>query len=66
VNKKLKMKHEDKIKPLRETRGTEKKSLLQCNLELRNIMQSLKVGVAYVNLTALLLGGVILFCITGP
>ena len=60
------MKHESEIKALHETHGTEKKSLLQCNLELRNTMRSLKVGAAYIHLTALLLGGVILLCITGP
>jgi hypothetical protein len=47
------------------TRGTEK-SLRQRNVELRNTMRSLKVGAAYIHVTALLLGDVILLCITGP
>ena len=59
------MKHEDEMEAFHKTRGTEK-SLRQRNVELRNTMRSLKVGAAYIHVTALLLGDVILLCIIGP
>jgi len=59
--KKLKLKHEAEIKKLDETRRTEKKSLIERDLELRNTAWSLQISAGYIHVTDLLLGAVIFY-----
>jgi len=59
--KKLKLKHDADINKLDETRRTEKKSLIERNLELRNAVWSLQISAGYIHVTDLLLGAVIFY-----
>ena len=66
ANKKLKLQYEAEIKNLNKTHQRKKKSLVHRNWEIRNTLWALKVSAAYIHLTAVLLGAVIVLCITGP
>jgi hypothetical protein len=54
------------IKALNEGHRIEMKSYVQHISQLSTSVQNLKVSAAYIHLTALLLGGVVCLCITGP
>jgi hypothetical protein len=54
------------LKTLEWTHQSEKKSLIYCNLKFRNTVQALEVDAAIIHLTAVVLGAVIILCITGP
>jgi len=54
------------VKTVKRTGQTEKRTLTIRNWQLRSTLQTLKVSAASIQQTAVLLGAVIVLCITGP